>query len=437
MATLYIATNDLRVEENPALLEASEDERMGIVYCVDSDLFRADRYGCKDMGRNRWRFLVEALHDFDGLLAKYGQQLNLLFGQPYQVIHQILKTHRFDRVIRSKQHHLAGKDYWVKLEALWPSVLFLEVDSSTCFSFEEMNFGRRFPDTFSSFRRQTRPRAFRAFAGLPERLPRPMDLDGSWIPIPKTPGLQAGGVRAAETIADEYFSSSAPLTYKETRNALQGGKLSTGLSAYLAQGCLSPLSLIKYVHEYETTWGKNDSTEWILEEIQWREFFRWYGLFHGEKLYEFSGVKGNKPLTSFYQDRFAEWRSASTAWPIVNACMRELNVTGNLSNRGRMIAASCLINELSLDWRCGARYFQQQLTDYDACSNWGNWQYIAGVGADPRGGRQFNLDKQTKLYDPDGSYRAKWASTKHRSPDDKVSCGYDYYGWPIARGSAR
>ena len=73
-----------------------------------------------------------------------------------------------------------------------------------------------------------------------------MDLDGSWIPIPKTPGRQTGGVRAAETIVDEYFSSSAPLTYKETRNALQGGKLSTGLSAYLAHGCLSPLSLNKY-----------------------------------------------------------------------------------------------------------------------------------------------------------------------------------------------
>ena len=67
-----------------------------------------------------------------------------------------------------------------------------------------------------------------------------------------------------------------------------------------------------------------------------------------------------------------------------------------------------MINELELDWRCGAGYFEQQLIDYDACSNWGNWQYIAGVGADPRGGRHFNIDKQQQLYDPDGTFVGAW-----------------------------
>ena len=67
------------------------------------------------------------------------------------------------------------------------------------------------------------------------------------------------------------------------------------------------------------------------------------------------------------------------------------------------------MNELGLDWRYGAAWFEQQLIDYDVASNWGNWQYIAGVGADPRGGRHFNIDKQAQMFDSDGSYRRRWA----------------------------
>ena len=88
--------------------------------------------------------------------------------------------------------------------------------------------------------------------------------------------------------------------------------------------------------------------------------------------------------------------------------MKQLIVNGYLSNRGRQIAASCLINELEGDWRYGAAWFESQLIDYDVAANWGNWQYLAGVGADPRGGRHFHLAKQTGSYDADGSYRSRW-----------------------------
>ena len=88
--------------------------------------------------------------------------------------------------------------------------------------------------------------------------------------------------------------------------------------------------------------------------------------------------------------------------------MKQLSATDYLSNRGRQIAASCLINELEGDWRYGAAWFENQLIDYDVAANWGNWQYLAGVGADPRGGRHFNLAKQTEIYDADGRYRSRW-----------------------------
>ena len=101
-----------------------------------------------------------------------------------------------------------------------------------------------------------------------------------------------------------------------------------------------------------------------------------------------------------------------------------------MSNRGRQIAASCLVNELAVDWRYGAAYFEQQLLDYDVASNWGNWQYLAGVGADPRGKRHFDLDKQTRQYDPEGRFINKWQGRIQNFPLDSV----DAADWPLVAG---
>ena len=109
--------------------------------------------------------------------------------------------------------------------------------------------------------------------------------------------------------------------------------------------------------------------------------------------------------------------------------MNELMTTGYISNRARQIVASCLVNELSVDWRFGAAWFEEQLMDYDAGVNWGNWQYIAGVGVDPRGGRHFNIEKQTALYDPDGVYQAKWLTGGDYS--DQPLDSVDASDWPV------
>ena len=107
--------------------------------------------------------------------------------------------------------------------------------------------------------------------------------------------------------------------------------------------------------------------------------------------------------------------------------MNELRQTGYLSNRGRQIVASCFVNELAMDWRYGAAYFEQALIDYDVASNWGNWQYLAGVGADTRDKRHFNLEKQTQQFDPKGRYIKKWNADSSIQPLDSV----DAADWPI------
>ncbi|MDO9239775.1 MAG: FAD-binding domain-containing protein, partial [Methylicorpusculum sp.] len=126
------------------------------------------------------------------------------------------------------------------------------------------------------------------------------------------------------------------------------------------------------------------------------------------RMYHRRGVRDVNPLLSFYSEYYTAWINCRTGCAIVDAAMKQLKNTGWLSNRSRQIVASFLVNEYQVDWRFGAAWFEQQLIDYDAASNWGNWQYLAGVGTDPRGKRTFNMTKQAQTYDPDNAFVSRW-----------------------------
>ena len=100
--------------------------------------------------------------------------------------------------------------------------------------------------------------------------------------------------------------------------------------------------------------------------------------------------------------------------------MIELNLTGWMSNRGRQIVASFLTKDLGCDWRFGAEYFESKLIDHSVESNWGNWTYSAGVGVDPRENRYFNLAKQAKNYDKDGTFQKLWLSSRKEDVFHKI-----------------
>ncbi len=428
MTTLYLMTDDLRLEDNPALNLAAQDDALAIVFCIDPKVFQTDRFGCRGIGKHRWQFLRETLQDMNHSLSQRGQVLHLLEQSPLDAIGELLREGRFDRVIRSRAHHANEQRWWNHLASVHEEIHFVEVDSSTLFlEGDIVPLLASFPASFSSFRKKMAGRTFRLPVAAPSSLPHSLEIDSQLITTPDNHGIR-GGADTAHQHLDEYFGSRSPSSYKETRNELMGENFSTGLSAFLANGSVSPVEVHQRLLAYESRHGANDSTEWILFELLWREFFRWYGWYHEDKLFEFTGVNGKRPLTSFYRERFLKWSKGTTPWPIVNACMHELNETGWLSNRGRQIVASCLVNEMGVDWRSGASYFAEQLIDLDICSNWGNWQYIAGVGADPRGGRHFDLEKQTEFWDPDGDYRRKWRGEAGIAALDS----FDYYDWPIS-----
>ena len=159
---------------------------------------------------------------------------------------------------------------------------------------------------------------------------------------------------------------------------------------------------------FEAEHGANEGSYWLWFELLWRDYFRLLHRKYGRRLYRASGLNGHH-TPAHDPDAFARWRTGQTGEALVDAGMRELAATGYLSNRMRQIVASHLIHECACDWRAGAAWFEAQLIDYDVCSNHANWLYIAGHGTDPRGGRRFNPDKQTREYDADGRYRALWS----------------------------
>jgi deoxyribodipyrimidine photo-lyase len=324
---------------------------------------------------------------------------------------------------------------WDWLQRASPGVRFVARNGHTLYARNQLPFSLdELPRTFTPFRERVEALNVPIPRPAPRRLPRPPLMPAEWIS--RRPAWRAdaqasafrGGTDSGRAQLRACFSGLLPLRYKEVRNALDGWENSSKWSPWLANGSLSVREVLHALRDYERRAGGNESTYWLFFELLWREYFQWYAMAHGRRLFAFAGTRRRRPLTSFYPERFACWSAGSTPYPLVNACMKQLNATGYLSNRGRQIAASCLVNELSLDWRYGAAYFEQQLVDYDVAVNWGNWQYLAGVGADPRGQRHFDLDRQAAQFDPDGAFVARWAGAADvRAPLDSV----DAADWPI------
>ena len=218
-----------------------------------------------------------------------------------------------------------------------------------------------------------------------------------------------GGERAAwKRIRDYFWKGDHLHRYKETRNGLLGANFSTKFSPWLALGCLSPRDIHREVIRYESERVANRSTYWLVFELLWREYFHWLLHKYGDRFFHHGGIRGRAPRSRPDPERILAWCEGCTGVPFVDANMRELNDTGYMSNRGRQNVASFLVKDLKQDWRVGAEYFESRLLDYDVASNWGNWNYVAGVGTDPREDRYFNVLLQARRYDPEGSYVRHW-----------------------------
>ncbi|MDV3504318.1 DASH family cryptochrome [Marinobacter sp. M-5] len=420
MNTLYWFTRDLRLHDNAALLAASRSDMLLCVYVVDPRWFKPGPLQSKAMGKHRWRFLWQSLMSLERSLRPLGQRLHIAFGEPEQVIPQLVREYRINRVIRSRQPGTEEAAQWQGIRDQLNGVVFQQFETLSLFTEGSLPIALEdLPDTFSQFRKRVEKTGercserlrIRTMSALPPPPGFPEDNRGD-CPLIAEPlhrlkftGGEPAGLERLQTF---LYGNQSIDRYKETRNALDSWDASSKFSPWLANGCLSVREVAETITEYEERETKNESTYWLWFELLWREYYYWYALKHGARLFRRDGVQRKHRHATFYGHRFKAWCEGNTEYPIVNAAMNQLQETGYMSNRGRQLVASCFINELGLDWRYGAAWFEEQLIDYDVASNYGNWQYLAGVGADPRGLRQFNLDKQTHQYDPTGTFVDRW-----------------------------
>lgn len=209
-------------------------------------------------------------------------------------------------------------------------------------------------------------------------------------------GFETSGIK----VADYNISSALIENYAETRN-FPGIEGTSHLSPHLRFGAVSIRKIVKTAlkHRKET----------FLNELIWREFFM-------QILWHFPNTvtESFRPKYDHIQWRnnkteFQSWCEGTTGYPIVDAGMRQLNATGTMHNRVRMIVASFLCKHLLIDWRWGEAYFAEKLLDYEQSSNIGNWQWAAGSGVDAAPYfRIFNPSEQVRKFDKDLKYIRKW-----------------------------
>lgn len=424
--TIVWFKTDLRLHDNETLIKAiAQSDAVVPIYCYDESQFSRTDFGFQKTGAFRAQFLKESWVDLDKNLRALGSGLLILKGKPEIEIPKVVQHYKANKVVAKREVSYEEK----QTESLVQSALFKlkcelqTYSTSTLYHAEDLPFTiKDIPDVFTNFRKKIEKEShIRPPFEMPSQIPSPV-IDPIELPSLEVLGLKkvtmdsraalafkGGETEALKRLNHYFFESKKIAVYKETRNGLVGADYSSKFSAWLALGCLSPRFIYHELKRFELQFGANESTYWLIFELLWRDYFRFMMKKYNTKLFQLSGIQNKElPVNAHDAALLQKWIEGKTGVDFVDANMIELKRTGFMSNRGRQNVASYLCNDLKLDWRYGAAYFEQQLIDYDVCSNWGNWTYLAGVGNDPRGNRYFNIEKQATDYDKDKSFRNLW-----------------------------
>ncbi|HRD53177.1 MAG TPA: DASH family cryptochrome [Flavobacteriales bacterium] len=412
--------NDQRLADNAALAAAlaAHDEVLPLLI-IDPRQHGPGPFGFERSGPFRRRFIREGIADLGAQLRAKGSALHVRVGEPAQVIAHLQETWGADAV--HAQQLFAREEQRQEREVVAVADLCLHAPNTLLLPGDLPFVLEKLPQVFTAFRHKVEKLSpVRDPLPEPLRIPSPKEWKGRALdhdvlphaPIADDPraALRFTGGRAAALARLKHYlwDTRALSTYKETRNGLIGADYSSKLSPWLASGALSAREVWHAVKRYEAEHGANESTYWLGFELLWRDFFQFTGAKHGADLFKRAGIV-HKPVKGNNDSRrFAAWCEGRTGQPFIDANIRELAATGWMSNRGRQNVASYLVHDLGLDWRMGAWWFERMLIDYDPCSNWGNWQYVAGVGNDPREGRRFDPERQAGMYDPERAYVGLW-----------------------------
>lgn len=426
---LFLFRRDLRLVDNVGLTQACiECERVFTCF-----IFTPEQVGAKNDYRSdaAVHFMIESLEELATDLRRAGGELITLYGSPLACLRDLIDTIDADAIFYNKDYtpYALIRDAEIVKYGQSKSIEVTEcpdyylyepgtvVSSASHAPYKKYTpfynavVGLRVPACYPSYKRYEAK--WSAFSGkiihtiklsdaatkfvkqsYVSRMARDPDTEtDEWM---MHGGREAGlaRLRRAGKAQSHYVEQRDQLTYK-----------TTGLSAYLKFGCVS---VREVYHAMAKAYGARSG---FIRELIWREFYAHLLFGFPQALTSGHGYNDRmKHIPWRHSTRdFDKWKSGQTGFPVVDACMRQLNATGYMHNRGRMIVANFLVKTLLLDWTWGERYFAQQLRDYDPASNNGNWQSISGTGADAKPYfRDMNPWIQSAKFDREAAFIKQW-----------------------------
>lgn len=385
---------DLRVHDHPALAAACAAGQVVPLFVVDPGI---------PAGANRRAFLAASLRDLRHSLRERGGDLLVRRGDPVEEAIRVATavgasgieaTADVSTYATARQRRLAQ----VCDQARVPLTLHAGVTVVPAGELRPAAGG--YYQIFTPYWRVWQHHRWRDEAPAPARIRLPRTVTGDdpgtlTAPAGRTaPDLATGGEAAGLRLLDEWTGHVAQ--YDQLHDDLAADRTSR-LSAYLHFGCVSARAVAAACADHPA----------FLRQLCWRDFY--HQVLAGFPALPRRALRRRAADTwREDSDALAAWQSGHTGMPVVDAGMRQLAAEGFLHNRARLITASYLTKTLGLDWRAGARWYDEQLVDADVANNYGNWQWVAGTGNDARPYRGFNPVRQARRFDPDGAYVRRW-----------------------------
>ncbi|RXR19355.1 deoxyribodipyrimidine photo-lyase [Flavobacterium amnicola] len=388
---------DLRLEDNVALYHALQSEGEVLpIFIFDTTILSQLQ---KDDARVT--FIHQLLTKINTQLAAIGKSLAVFYGTPQEVFQKLLSENTITTVFTNHDYEPYARKRDKELNSFFKEK---GIDFKTCKDqviFEKSEVIKDDGTPYVVFTPYSKKWKEKLKGIVLPSYPSEASLDN----ITKHPypflSLSDIGFEVSTISVPNYTTSEKLVThYAETRNipAISGTSL---LAPHLRFGSVSIRKLVMDVRQY--------SNETFLNELIWREFFMQILWHFPHTIHKSFREKYDNIVWENDEAKFQQWCKGKTGYPFVDAGMRELNATGHMHNRVRMIVASFLCKHLLIDWRWGEAYFANKLLDYEQSSNVGNWQWAAGSGVDAAPYfRIFNPTEQVKKFDPKLQYIKKW-----------------------------
>lgn len=397
--TLFWFRRDLRVTDNAGLYEALKSRQNVLpVFILDSDILSH----LKNSRDPRVSFIHERLKLLKDELRRLGTDLVVRHGKPIEVFKTLLKDWDVEAIYANHDYEPAARRRDKSVEALCRSqkVGFLTFKDQTLFEKDEILSGAGTPYTVYTPYKKKVLQSLRDFHLKSYPVLRYKKSFHAVRKAEVLPSLREVGFEKSEMEFPANKVSSKLLENYAAHRDFPAIRGTSHLGLHLRFGTLSIRELARLGQKHSAVW---------LSELIWRDFFM-------QILWHFPQVEKNSFRTRYDEIQwrkskadFKKWSEGRTGYPLVDAGMRELNETGFMHNRVRMVTASFLCKHLLIHWYEGERYFAEKLLDYDLGANNGNWQWAAGSGCDAAPYfRIFNPMTQAQRFDPRNEYVKKW-----------------------------